>query len=121
MMKRLIMMISLLAVLVVPYVYADVGVIKGASVVRTLVTGGNAYGGCMVMLDVRIDSVLPNCPGNFITFSCTGDFTTKDHANRMFDTAMMANALGKKVWFVVHDNMKHNGYCYSSRVDVFSY
>jgi len=116
-MKRFIVLVSLLVMFAVPSAYADQGAIV-AKVTRTLVAGDGRWGGCMVMLDVRINTALPNCPGSWVSFSCTGDFTTKDAANRMFDSAMMAKALDKRVRLFVDDTKKQNGYCYAWRVDV---
>ena len=116
-MKRFILLIGLLALLVTSYTHAATGVVQG-NVDRTLVAGDGRWGGCMVYLDVKINTVLPSCPSNWVSFSCTGNFTTKDAANRMFDSAMMAKALGKSVKVIVDDTKKHNGYCYAWRVDV---
>jgi len=60
-----------------------------------------------------------DCPNQWVSFSCTGTFTTKDIAYRMFDSAQMAYALGKEVFIEVDDTKKHNGFCYASRIDVF--
>jgi hypothetical protein len=89
------------------------------NVVRTLTADQDRWGGCMI----RIDQVLAdhglNCPNQWVSFSCTGTFTTKDVAYRMFDSAQMAFALGKMVRIDVDDTKKHNGFCYGNRVDVF--
>ena len=53
-----------------------------------------------------------------MSFSCSGDFTSKDIAYRMFDTAQMAYALGHQVAVVVDDTKKHNGYCYANSIQV---
>jgi len=116
-MRRFILLISLLVGFVVPYAHAATGVVTGKAV-RTLVAGDGRWGGCMVSLDVDINTVLPNCAKKWVTLSCTGDFTTKDAANRMFDSAMMGKALGKSIRIFVDDTKKHNGYCYAWRVDV---
>ncbi len=89
-----------------------------ASVVRTLVADQNRWGGCMILTDQDFSSYGLDCPSRWVTFSCNGTFTSKDVAYRMFDSAQMAYALGKRVLIEVDDSKKHNGHCYGSRVDV---
>jgi hypothetical protein len=89
-----------------------------ANVTRTLVADQDRWGGCMVLLDKPVSSVGLNCPGNWVSFSCNGTFTSKDVAYRMFDSAQMAYALGKQVLILVDDMKKHNGFCYGNRIDV---
>jgi hypothetical protein len=88
------------------------------NVVRTLIADQDRWGGCMIWLDQVLADHGLNCPGRWVSFSCTGTFTTKDIAYRMFDSAQMAYALGKEVVVQVDDTKKHNGYCYAGRIDV---
>ena len=90
----------------------------GAFVTRLLVADEGRWGGCMVLLDRELSDFNLNCPSRWVTFSCTGDFTSKDNAYRMFDAAQMAMALGTAVDLTVDDQLKHNGYCYANRIDV---
>jgi len=91
-----------------------------AKAVRTLTTGDGRFGGCMVQLDQRhADSGL-NCPGSWVTLSCTGVHTSKDEGFRMFESAQMAFDLDKTIVLEVDDSKKHNGHCYARRVDVKS-
>jgi len=89
-----------------------------ASVERTLVADQDRWGGCMILIDKQLSDYGLNCPSRWVTFSCSGTFTTKDVAYRLFDSAQMAAALGRKVQLEVDDTRKHNGYCFGSRVDV---
>ena len=89
-----------------------------ANVERTLVAGDGRFGGCMVKTQVKFQQEGLNCPAKWVTFSCTGDFTSKDVAYRMFDSALMAFALGNQVSIEVDDSKKHNGFCYVRRIDV---
>lgn len=100
-------------------VYAIEGVLA-AKVNRTLVTGNTTFGGCMAMLDKAINTAsnAPNCPGNWVSFSCTGPFTSKDMAFHLLDQAQLGLALNKQVTVVVDDTKKHNGICYAYRIDV---
>ena len=95
-------------------------VVKGvtANIERTLVTGDGKWGGCMVKTQVNFQQLGLNCPAGWVTFSCTGDFTSKDVAYRMFDSALLAFALGNPVFMAVDDSKKHNGFCYVGRIDV---
>ena len=116
-MKRLILLCTVLIMLAAPAVHATTAMLTG-KVVRTLVADNGRWGGCMVFLDVNISTKLPSCPSRWVTFSCSGTFTTKDVASRMLDSAQMAKALGRTVRIQVDDTKKHNGYCYGSRIDV---
>lgn len=69
------------------------------------------FGGCMVKLSSQPQSQGLNCP-SWITFSCSGQLTSKDNAYRMYDMAQMAMALGNSVSVWLNDEKKHNGYCF---------
>jgi hypothetical protein len=100
--------------------HAVQGTLSSATVTRTLVTGSNTYGGCMAVLDQAINTATPtpNCPGNWVTFSCVGTYTSKDLGFHMLDQAQLALALNKSVLVTVDDTKKHNGYCFAFRIDV---
>ena len=102
---------------------ASVGLAATANVVgnvtRTLVADQGRWGGCMILIDQVLANHGLDCPNQWVSFSCNGTFTTKDVAFRMFDSAQMAYALGKRVIVEVDDTKKHNGFCYAGRIDVF--
>ena len=111
---------GLVAVLLLCAVATDAAVerIEGKAI-RTLTTGDGRFGGCMVQLDKRLADTGLNCPGNWVTLSCTGVHTSsKEDGSRMFDSAQMAFSLGKTIVVEVNDEKKHNGHCYARRVDV---
>ena len=111
---------GLVAVLLLCAVATDAAVerIEGKAV-RTLTTGDGRFGGCMVQLDKRLADTGLNCPGAWVTFSCTGVHTsTEEDGSRMFDSAQMAFSLDKTIVVEVNDEKKHNGHCYARRVDV---
>ena len=92
-----------------------------ANVTRTLVVADDRWGGCAAQLDVSlVDEGLANCNDHWITFSCSGDHTTKSSAMRMFDQAQMAFALDKQVRVYVDDSKTHNGFCFVNRIDVLA-
>ncbi|MDP5137878.1 hypothetical protein ORJ04_18150 [Rheinheimera baltica] len=83
----------------------------------------NNYGGCMIRIDQRIDGLtggqcksLSN--GAFLVFSCTGELQDYDIANKLFDTAQMAQVLNKNVRLYVDTNLRHNGFCTVNRLDI---
>lgn len=83
------------------------------------------YGGCMAGLAVATNTAVVaagqptlNCPGNYVSFSCTGTYSSKDIAFYMFDQAQLALALNKQVYLAIDDTKKHNGYCFATRIDV---
>lgn len=83
-----------------------------------LITSDTQYGGCMARLAVSPRSILPTCGSEWVTFSCSGDFTDVARAYRLLDQAQLAYTLKKKVLVVVDDARKHNGYCFASRIDL---
>lgn len=89
-----------------------------ALVVRTLTTDDGRLGGCMVRLDRRIDEFGLDCPGRWVTFSCSGVHTTPAEAVRMFESAQLAFTQQRTAMVQVTDEKKHNGHCYATRVDV---
>jgi hypothetical protein len=100
-------------------VYAVQGTLT-AKVSRTRVTGDSTFGGCMAMLDKPINAAsnAPICPSSWVSFSCTGTFTSKDMAFQLLDQAQLALALNKQVMVTVDDTKKHNDYCFASRIEV---
>lgn len=83
----------------------------------------NNFGGCMVRINQRIDTVTAGeCPsrsnGAFLTFSCTGEVQEYEKANKLFETAQMAQALSKQIRFTVDTNLRHNNYCVIVRADI---
>lgn len=95
-------------------VYAAISSVT-TKVSRVLHVDDEQYGGCMARLESAASGV--SC-STWVSFSCTGDFTSKSNAYRMFDLAQMALALDKSVRVYVNDAKKHNGYCMVERVDV---
>ena len=99
-------------------VLATEGYIVG-TVKRVLMTSDATWGGCMAVLSPSPHTVLPDCYPGWVTFSCSGDFTDQVRAYRMVDMAELALATGKNVQVWFRDDMKHNGYCFASRIDVY--
>ena len=91
-----------------------------ARITRTL-AAAEAFGGCMAALDVSPSDSGLNCPvGKWVTFSCTGEHTSKADALRMFDSAQLAFITGRRVRVWVDDTRKHNSHCFVSRIDVLN-
>lgn len=92
-----------------------------AKVVDTLVNDGSTFGGCLARINVNINTTAPLCPGgaaSYVAFSCTGEIQSADAANRIFETAQMAQMLNKEIRFEVDDVKKHNGYCVATRAEI---
>lgn len=93
-------------------------------ITHTLVENQGNLGGCMVHLEdspaTSAELTGLRCPTdrNWVTFSCTGVHTNKVNAERMFDSALMAFALNRRVKVYVDDEKKHGRYCYVFRLDV---
>ncbi len=91
-----------------------------AFVERTMVTGDETYGGCMVRLSESPTGVLPTCKAWWITLSCDGTHTDPVRAYRMLDQAQLALATGMEVFVRLDDSKTHNGYCFATRIDLRS-
>jgi hypothetical protein len=81
---------------------------------------GLLYGGCMAYLanPLSYATPKPNCPSNWVSFSCDGTYAAKDVASMMLDQAQLAYATKRSVYVVVDDAKKHNGYCLATRLDL---
>ena len=86
--------------------------------VKSIVVDSEAFGGCMILVDKVLSSKGLDCPNNWVSFSCFGNFNPKDLAYRKLDQAQMSMALNKTVFVVVDDTKKHNGLCFVKRIDI---
>lgn len=82
------------------------------------VTSDAAFGGCMAQLAMSPSDVLPTCAPDWVTFSCTGEFTNVARAYRLFDQAQLAYSMEKTVTILVDDTRNHNGYCFATQIDL---
>lgn len=98
-------------------VFAVSEVIIGAKVQKILLHS-SLFGTCMVLLDKRLSSYGLNCPSRWLTLSCTGVFDSKETAFKKLDLFQMAFALDRTIDTSVDDTKKHNGYCFSSSVNI---
>ena len=98
---------------------ADTATVGRVRIDRLRITDGEAFGGFMVRLDRDLADFGLNCPSRWVTFSCSGLFTTPEIASRMFELAQLAWSEGRRVSLTVDDTKKHDGYCYTSRIDVY--
>jgi len=95
--------------------HAEIVIVNGATVTRTMVLSDGTFGGCMALLSMPIGT---GCATNWVSFSCSGVFTDKDRAYRMLDQAQMAYVTGKKVTVYADNTKLHNTYCFAQRVTV---
>ena len=58
------------------------------------------------------------CSQGFISFDCNGTFIAKSDSARMFNTAQLAYATGKRAFISVDNTKKLNAVCTASRIDV---
>lgn len=98
-------------------VWAATETVSG-KVLRVLTIADGSFGGCMVLLDQSVPGAGLDCPGNWVTFSCTGDYTTVNQAKSMFEAAQVAFALDRRVNVRVDDTRRHNGWCYADRFEI---
>ena len=88
-------------------------------VIRTVRSDDSVFGGCMAQLNVQIATTGLDCPRDYVTFSCSGDFVPKSNAATLFESAQLSLLTGRKVTMQVTDDLKHNSFCFVSRVDNF--
>ena len=117
-MKYLTISALLLAAAWASSALADTASVQEAAVERTLVADQGRFGSCMALLDKELADYGLNCPSRWVSFSCSGEFASKDVAYRMFDSAQLAFALGHQVTVRVDDTKKHDGYCYAYMIYV---
>ena len=72
----------------------------------------------MAMLDTTLADADLDCPGRWVTFSCTGEHAAQEDAHRMFDELRLAMASETAVELRVTDERKHDGYCQAIRLRV---
>lgn len=86
--------------------------------VEKLLTDERFYGTCMAYVSPG-PQTQPGltCNGNYVTFSCSGDFNSKAAGQQKFSAAQLALVTGNPVIIQVVDTQKHNGYCYVPRID----
>lgn len=86
----------------------------------TLTTADRRFGGCMVALDRPLRDAALDCPGSWITLSCSGVHGSAEAARRKFQFARDAFRTGRTVLVEVTDEKKHHGWCYGQRLDVLA-
>lgn len=106
--------------LLVPVLDASAATARmSTTVVRTLATEDERFGGCMARVATGINEATGlDCPRDWVTFSCSGDHTTKASAMRMFDSAQLAFMAERRVELEIDDERKHGNFCFARRVDV---
>ena len=120
MIKQFFLLTVTLLMVSVSTSHAATAKIRGL-VTKTVIADEGRWGGCMIKMNQTLADAGLNCPASWVTFSCSGVYTEKDVAYRMFDQAQMAFALGREVEVYVDDKKKHNDYCYGKRINVLRY
>lgn len=122
-MKKIIVIAGLIGSIVGGAAHAAEARLSDAQIAATLISGevdaeGNTnFGGCMARLNkvIATETAL-DCPGAWVTFSCSGDFMSVANASRLLNSAQMADALNLTVSLRIDDSKKHNGYCLAERL-----
>jgi hypothetical protein len=87
-----------------------------ATVTRTAVHESN-FGVCMAKVSPSPSDEGLNCKPDWVSFSCSGDFNSKEIGQQKLSAAQLALMTGDLVKINVDDTRKHNGYCYAQRID----
>lgn len=86
--------------------------------VLAIVTDSSAFGGCIALVSPAPSAQAGvNCAGDYVTFSCTGDFNSKSAGASKLSAAQLAFVTQGTVRLVVQDQFTHNGYCFARRID----
>lgn len=84
----------------------------------TRIVGGEVfYGGCAVTLSNTPTDTLSAC-GNWVSFSCVGEFNSKSEASAKYNLAQLAFVTGRNVAVNLNDQKLHNGHCFAEAVFV---
>lgn len=86
--------------------------------ITTILTSHANFGQCMVLVPQFV-SPANDCPPQWVSLDCSGDFYPKEQSRRLLETAQMSYALELYVKVYFTDTKKHNGYCVATRVDTF--
>lgn len=116
-MKHFVLLSIAILMALVPASYAATTKVRGF-ITKTVVADEGRWGGCMIRINQLLADSGLDCRSKWVSFSCSGVFTEKDIAYRMFDQAQMAFALGREIEVYVDDTKKHKDYCYANRVNV---
>lgn len=84
-----------------------------ANVTEVLRRSDGALGGCMAMVDALPAGTNCGVAPRYISFSCTGLYTSKAEGSAMYEQAQLAFVAGKKLKFFVTDAQKHDTYCFA--------
>ena len=87
------------------------------TVTDLIITPNTYFGGCMVKVQTETP-IGGNCKNEWISFSCSGDFNTPQHAYKMLDLVQMNMVLKNNIRFYLEDRYQHNGYCVAVRTDI---
>ena len=86
--------------------------------VTGVLTDDTNYGGCMARVDPAPNTYgSVTCQGAYITFSCACTHTTKSDSQTKYSAAQLAFVTGGRLFVILDDSKKHNGFCYAQRVD----
>ena len=88
------------------------------TVIETLVIESD-YGGCMAKLANPPGSNGLDCPSQWVSFSCTGDFNSPEVGYKKLETAQLALMTDTRVKLVIDDAKKHYGFCFAHRIGNF--
>ncbi len=109
--------LALVALWSAPVLHAATASVEG-SVLQVLATGDGRFGGCMAALDVAPADAGLDCPGQWVTLDCVGEYGDQEGVGRMVESLRAAVVTGKSVEMRVTDEQKHGGYCYASRIKI---
>ena len=85
--------------------------------VTELIYQPGVFGTCMAKLNPGPQSTPANCAADFVTFSCSGDFNSKQEGAVKYSAAQLAFVTGQELKVRLDDTRKHNGFCFAVRVD----
>jgi len=115
-MKKVVALMLFVSAVLSNAASAATGTLTGVTIQR-LGVYEERFGGCMAELSKDISTVLPSCPGKWVTFACDGSLDNSvAKAMQKWDVAQLGYALGKPLLVQVDNSKTVNGYCFANIV-----
>lgn len=88
----------------------------GFTRIQGTIVDSEAFGGCMALLETIPSGI--SCPNRWVTFSCSGDYNSRDMGWKKFENAQLALLTDSRIRVYVDDTQLHNGNCFVRRIDM---
>lgn len=94
--------------------YGAIGI--GFTRIQGTIIDSESFGGCMALLQTIPSGI--SCPNRWVSFSCSGDYNSRDMGWKKFENAQLALLTDSRIRVYVDDSQLHNGNCFVRRIDM---